>query len=314
VNREFRIVGETERTQYLYRLRKALGRTDWRLVSYAVMSNHLHLALLAGNATAARLIQSANGSYAIWLNKTQGRLGPVFAERYAAIMSDESKAARLIAYLHNNPVRAGVVGEAGESSWTSQLAYLEGGANEWLDVELGLSLSGFDSSPAGRQGFYDYVCGAAGITREQMAEDGLTSIRRAVRHQAGAPVEISDLEVGPTGQGVQVVAPHFMPIRPRWPGDVEAALLGVEVVTGVSVERMRSRDRHRRVVAARRLAVHLWKDHLGRDGSTMSCALGISASAASQLTAHVDAETIRLAKSIARSLWDLESTTYASET
>ena len=38
--------------------------------------------------------------------------GPVFAERHATVLSEDSKAARLIAYLHNNPVRAGVVPEA----------------------------------------------------------------------------------------------------------------------------------------------------------------------------------------------------------
>src|SRR4051812_20602391 len=84
VNREFRIVGEAERTQYLYRLRKSLARLDWRLVSFALMSNHIHLGVLAGAASSARLMQSVHSAFAAWLNKTQGRLGPVFAERYVS--------------------------------------------------------------------------------------------------------------------------------------------------------------------------------------------------------------------------------------
>jgi hypothetical protein len=313
VNHEFRIVGETERTQYLYRLRKSLPRTDWRLLGFAVMSNHVHLALLAGNATSARLIQSVNTGFAGWLNKTQGRLGPVFAERHATLLSDEAKAAKLIAYLHNNPVRAHVVGEAADSTWTSQRSYLDACPDEWLDTELGLSLCGFDSSPAGRQRFYDYVRASDGVTRDQIAEEGLTSARRSARALAGAPVEIASPEENNGESAVQILAAPFTPLRPRWPGDVQAAIMAVEVQTGVPVERMQSRDRHRRVVAARKLALHLWA-MLGRDQSSMAAALGISRSAASQLLGSWDGETARQATHLARCLWDVYSPTYAPET
>jgi REP element-mobilizing transposase RayT len=313
VNREFRIVGEMERDQYLQRLRKSLQRTDWNLVGFALMSNHLHLALRAGNATSARLIQSVHGGYAAWLNKNQGRLGPVFAERHATIVSDETKAARLIAYLHNNPVRAGVVSEAAASEWTSQRAYLEGDGEGWLDVELGLSLAGFESSPAGRANFYDFVNKASTVTRDDAIEEGLVTARRAVRRMVGPTVEISSREESGAGGGVQILASPFAPIRPRWPGDVETALMAVEVHSGVPVERMRTRERHRRIVAARRLALHLWFMHLGRDQSSMAAALGLSRQAASKLLSEIDAATSHAAQLIGRSLWDLFSPTYVNE-
>ena len=53
---------------------------------------------------------------------------------------------RLINYIHRNPVRAGVAATTAETSWTSHRAYL--GIRHrpsWLDVELGLQLSGFGS-------------------------------------------------------------------------------------------------------------------------------------------------------------------------
>ncbi len=306
VNREFRIVGEAERTHYLYRLRKSLQRTDWKLLTFALMSNHIHLALMAGLAASARLMQSLHVAFASWLNKTQGRLGPVFAERHVTILSDESKAARLLAYLHNNPVRARVVNEAAHSNWTGQHAYLEPSPNnQWLDVELGLSLSGFSADPAGRLSFYDYVRSVSGQTREQLAEEGLTSSRREARRLAGAPVEISSREEGENESAVQVIALPFTPLRPRWPGDVQAALLAVEVHTGVPISRMQSVDRHRRVVAARKLALHLWSIHLGRDSASMASALGLSRPAASQLSVAFDQQMTREATNIARSLWDL---------
>jgi REP element-mobilizing transposase RayT len=313
VNREFRIVGETERDQYIQRLRKSLQRTDWNLVGFALMSNHVHLALRAGYATSARLIQSVHGGYAAWLNKHQARLGPVFAERHATVISDETKAARLIAYLHNNPVRAGVVPEAAESAWTSQRAYLEGDGEGWLDVELGMSLAGFESSAAGRANFYDFVRAASTVTRDDIIEEGLMASRRAVRHAVGPTVEISSREVGANGGGVQIIASPFASIRPRWPGDVETALMAVEVHTGVPIERMRTRERQRRIVGARRLALHLWTMHLGRPQATMAAALGISRQAASKLLMELDPATSHGAQLIAKSLWDLFSPTYANE-
>ena len=60
-------------------------------------------------------------------------------------------AGRLIAYHHNNPVKAKVVRSAGDSDWTSHGLYAGTAAPlDWIDVELGLILSGFSLDSAGR--------------------------------------------------------------------------------------------------------------------------------------------------------------------
>ena len=72
-------------------------------------------------------------------------------------MHGDSTAA-LIAYVHNNPVRAGIVNEAAHSAWTSHRAYLGAAASaEWLDVCAGLRMSCFDADAPGRRAFDTFV-------------------------------------------------------------------------------------------------------------------------------------------------------------
>jgi hypothetical protein len=47
----------------------------------------------------------------------------------------------VIAYIHNNPVRAGVVAKASDSSWTSHRAYVGSSKPpQWLKVDHGYEL------------------------------------------------------------------------------------------------------------------------------------------------------------------------------
>ncbi len=86
------------------------------------MSNHLHWELIAGFSSFSRWSSPLHGGFARWLNRRQGRFGVVFAERPKTIVLPLTDAARLTAYLHNNPVRAGVARTASTSTWTSHRA------------------------------------------------------------------------------------------------------------------------------------------------------------------------------------------------
>ncbi len=68
-------------------------------------------------------MQSLHGGFATRLKKRLGRLGPAFVGRFAAVVCPEERKAILLAYLHNNPVRAGVVTDPIDCNWTSHRAY-----------------------------------------------------------------------------------------------------------------------------------------------------------------------------------------------
>src|SRR5437870_2051066 len=121
VNHEFRMAGADERRGYLERLPVALARTDWKLIAYGLMSSHIHLALVAGEAPLEPFAKSLHGAFASFVRRAHGTFGPVFAERPTTIHVPMERLAVLVAYIDNNPVRARVVGAAGDSDWTSHL-------------------------------------------------------------------------------------------------------------------------------------------------------------------------------------------------
>jgi putative transposase len=150
LNREYLLDGETERAYYIALLGRVLSRTDHRVLAWCLMSNHVHLVVEAGEAPLARLMKPLHTGYAVWKNTQDGRLGPVFAERYRSILVErDAHLDELVRYVHLNPVRAGVVTSPEASRWTSHRAYL--GADPcpvWLDIRVVLSRFARDAKEA----------------------------------------------------------------------------------------------------------------------------------------------------------------------
>jgi hypothetical protein len=136
------ITTDEQRGHYLRLLGNALEKSDWSCLAYALMSSHIHIAMVAGSKPAESWSRAVNGPFARWFNEMQERIGPMFAGRADMTIERTQRVAHLIAYIHNNPVRAGVVGRARDSSWTSHRAYIGGDRPAWLDVDRGLALSG----------------------------------------------------------------------------------------------------------------------------------------------------------------------------
>ena len=146
VAKEWFIESALERNVYLSLLSGALETTDWRCFSFALMSSHIHLGLLAGQDTLASWMRPMHTLFARWMNEQRGRVGAVFVKGPNTITVQPDGVSRLINYIHNNPVRAGVVTHPALSDWTSHRAYA-GLAHRpaWLDIESGLARSGFEN-------------------------------------------------------------------------------------------------------------------------------------------------------------------------
>lgn len=107
VDREYRLDAPGARGEYLRRAGIVFGRCDWRPVAFALMSSHVHWALLCGSDPSEAWVRPLHVGFAGWLNRRQGRLGPVFADRHRTVTCRGEAAAHLIAYIHNNPMTWG---------------------------------------------------------------------------------------------------------------------------------------------------------------------------------------------------------------
>jgi putative transposase len=149
VAKEWFIESDAERRVYLSLLGAELVRTDWRCFCFAVMSSHIHLGLVAGTSRLRSWLRPVHTVFANWLNERRDRIGAVFVRGPHVIDVRPDRVARLIDYVHLNPVRAGVVARPEESDWTSYRAYA-GLAKQagWLHVDRGLELAGFATMAA----------------------------------------------------------------------------------------------------------------------------------------------------------------------
>ncbi len=101
---------------------------DFKLYSFILMSNHVHLLFQekeAGASTTA--MHKLLTSYAGWYNKKYSRNGSLFGERFASKPIEEDKYLfSLVRYIHQNPIRAGVVSKLNNYKWSSYHDYLSG--------------------------------------------------------------------------------------------------------------------------------------------------------------------------------------------
>jgi REP element-mobilizing transposase RayT len=92
----------------------------YHLAAYAILSNHVHLLLLPKMAP-SRLLQSLKGAAAREANRILGRTGESFwqAESYDHWVRDDGEWKRIVTYIEENPVKAGLVQRAEDYPWSS---------------------------------------------------------------------------------------------------------------------------------------------------------------------------------------------------
>ena len=91
------------------------------IYAYCLMPNHVHLLLCEKNWKVGDVIKSIASSYVLYYNKKYGRTGHLFQDRFKSEpCNDSSYFITLFRYIHQNPVKAGIVKSAKEyrySSW-----------------------------------------------------------------------------------------------------------------------------------------------------------------------------------------------------
>jgi REP element-mobilizing transposase RayT len=287
VNREFLLDTPEAREEYLERAARAFARTDWVALGYALMSSHVHWVARAGTASSDALLRGLHCGFSGWLNRTTGRLGPVFADRHRNVECASDTALALLAYVHNNPVRARIVSDPAQSSWTSHRAYVGvDAAPPWLDVELGLKLCGLELSKAGRAAFQAFVLERRDDSRQrQFSAQHLARTRAGQRRLVSLPVELSSPKIVRVGsaleQRIDFIIPKSSPPRVLSQSTAFEVLELVALAAGVSTAELCRRTRARRVSNARRMALLVWSFVLSRPTIDMAQALGLAATTAS---------------------------------
>ena len=105
---------------------------DVKLLSYALMPNHIHLFLYQGQDIQAisQFMRSLLTSYSMYFNKTYDRVGPLFQSRYlASRINNDAYFQHISRYIHRNPH------DWRHSTKTSLKYFLGEASADWISPE-----------------------------------------------------------------------------------------------------------------------------------------------------------------------------------
>ena len=101
-----------EAKEWVDLLREVKERDGFVLFAWCLLSNHYHLLLRTLDVPLWRTMASLQGTFTKRFNRRHGLVGPCWQGRYKAkLVEDQRYFDRLVAYIHLNPVAAGVVSD-----------------------------------------------------------------------------------------------------------------------------------------------------------------------------------------------------------
>jgi len=124
---------------------------EFNIYAYCLMDNHFHLVLKEQKNNVSHIMKKINTTYAIYFNKKYQLNGHLFQDRFKSeIVESDDYFLAVIRYIHNNPVKAGLVSLPQEYKWNSYSWYVKpnSNSNKIVNVEDPLRLFSDDLSQA----------------------------------------------------------------------------------------------------------------------------------------------------------------------
>ena len=112
--------GSSEKWRLLDLLADTAEELDWAMYAWCVMGNHYHFLLKTPEDNLSEGMHHINMSYGEWYNKSRGRHGHVFQDRFFSILiTEDSHLLEASRYVVLNPLRVGLVAAPQEWPWSS---------------------------------------------------------------------------------------------------------------------------------------------------------------------------------------------------
>jgi putative transposase len=121
------------------------------LHAFCLMNNHVHLMISEGVEDVATVMKRINVSYVYYFNNKYKRVGHLFQDRFKSeVVEQDRYLVALVRYIHQNPVKAGIVEKASDYKWSSHNCYLyeDNFYSKMLDIDPILSLFSEDRQVA----------------------------------------------------------------------------------------------------------------------------------------------------------------------
>lgn len=141
---------DKDRLKFLNILSKKSKDKSLIIYGYCLMDNHVHLVIKEGKNNISTIMRSINTRYAQYFNRKYNRTGHVFQDRFKSeVIENDVHLFEVIRYVHNNPLKANIVKDIKNYSWSSYRNYLKE-SREWdlLEVRPILNMFSNDNKEA----------------------------------------------------------------------------------------------------------------------------------------------------------------------
>ena len=121
----------------------------FEIYAYCLMTNHVHLFLKEQNSgDIKKIMHKILTRYVVWYNYKYKRSGSLIGNRYKSEpIEDEKYYIALMKYIHQNPIKAGIVQNIDEYQWSSYHDYVNL-SEKRTDIEFTLTMLADDKSDA----------------------------------------------------------------------------------------------------------------------------------------------------------------------
>lgn len=121
INKENIFYNDMYKKIYIKLLFEHAKGKDVKIIAYCIMINHAHLLLnIKDTSEMSLFMKMVNMKFAMIYNEMEKRVGVVFRNRYESeLIGDEAYFYNCVNYIHNNPVKAGIVKEAKKYEFSS---------------------------------------------------------------------------------------------------------------------------------------------------------------------------------------------------
>ncbi len=111
--------------KFLHYIKLAKEKSEVSLLAYCLMTNHVHMLLKEGKEEIGNFIRRVAVGYAQYHNSNHGRTGHLFQNRYQSEPVNDDKYLLVVSrYIHQNPLKAGIIKNIKDYKWSSYNDYL----------------------------------------------------------------------------------------------------------------------------------------------------------------------------------------------
>jgi REP element-mobilizing transposase RayT len=124
-NRQRILEWNDDKELFLKSLQKFKSRFAFKLFGFVLMDNHVHLVIRTNSkVNISKIMHAIELSYSVKFRKKYAYSGYVWQGRFKSnVIDDENYILECINYIHNNPVRAGMVERIEDYPWSSYHFY-----------------------------------------------------------------------------------------------------------------------------------------------------------------------------------------------